>query len=118
MKKILTALLSALLLAAPAAVAARPDALSLQDRKSTKKTVTVTFNVNMHCENCVEKLTDRLSFLKGVEDLHISLDQKTVMITYNPDKTDEATLAKAIEKCGYSAEKVAASIASQPASRS
>ena len=31
---------------------------------------------------------------------------ETVTITYNPAKTDEATLQKAIEKLGYSAEKV------------
>ena len=35
-----------------------------------------------------------------------TLDQKTVTITYNPAKTNEATLQKAIEKLGYSAEKV------------
>lgn len=38
----------------------------------------------------------------------ISLDEKRITITYNPAKTDEATLAKAIEKCGYTAEKVPA----------
>ena len=104
MKKILTAILSAMLLAAPAALAdRRPDPSSVQDKKPDP--VTVTFNVNMHCEQCVEKLTDRLSFLRGVEDLAISLDQKTVVITYNPAKTDEATLVKAIERCGYTAEK-------------
>ena len=104
MKKILTVILSALLLAAPATLAARlPFPSSVQDKKPDP--VTVTFNVNMHCEQCVEKLTDRLSFLRGVEDLEISLDQKTVVITYNPAKTDEATLVKAIERCGYTAEK-------------
>ena len=41
-----------------------------------------------------------------MEDLKVSLDQKTVTITYNPAKTDEATLQKAIEKLGYTAEKV------------
>lgn len=34
----------------------------------------------MHCPKCVAKLTDNLSFLKGVEDLKISLDDKTVTI--------------------------------------
>ena len=47
---------------------------------------------------------DYISFLKGVEDLKVSLDQKTVTITYNPAKTDEATLQKALEKLGYSAQ--------------
>ena len=40
------------------------------------------------------------------EDLKVSLDEKTVTVTYDPAKTDEATLQKAIEKLGYTAEKV------------
>ena len=93
MKKILLLVLAALFLACPAALAAK------------KKTVTVTYEVNMHCKKCVEKLSDNIAFLKGVEDLKVSLQQKTVTITYNPAKTDEAALVKAIEKCGYTAEK-------------
>lgn len=104
---ILTILLSALLLLSPIAVNNQADTVPscVQDRK-VKKTETVTFKVSMHCKNCVAKITDNISFLRGVEDLQVSLDQKTVTITYNPAKTDEATLQKAIEKLGYTAEKV------------
>ena len=100
-------LLSALLILSPAVVSTLPETVpsSVQDKK-VKKTETVTFKVNMHCKKCVAKITDNISFVKGVEDLKVSLDQKTVTITYNPAKTDEATLQKAIEKLGYSAEKV------------
>lgn len=93
MKQILLIILAAVLLAAPAASAAK------------KKTVTVTYEVSMHCKKCVEKLNDNLAFLKGVENLKISLEEKTVTITYNPAKTDEATLVQAIKKCGYTAVK-------------
>ena len=105
MKRLLLFLLSALLLAAPAAQASPVEAHAARLEKKAKKTVTVTYKVNMHCKNCVNKLTDKLSFIKGVEDLKISLKDKTVTITYNPDKTDEATLVNIIEKSGYSAEK-------------
>ena len=106
MKRIIIAVMAALLLAGPA-VCAVPgvSATMLQDKK-VKKNATVTFKVSMHCKNCVEKITDNISFLRGVEDLKVSLDQKTVTITYNPAKTDEDTLQKAIEKLGYTAEKV------------
>ena len=103
---ILITLLSTLLILSPAVVSPLPETVpsSIQDKK-VKKTETVTFSVNMHCKNCVAKITDNISFVKGVEDLKVSLDQKTVTITYNPAKTDEATIQKAIEKLGYSAEK-------------
>ena len=104
---ILITLLSALLTLSPAVVNYHPETVpsSVQDKK-VKKTETVTFKVNMHCKNCVAKITDNISFVKGVEDLKVSLDQKTVTITYNPARTDEAALQKAIERLGYSAEKV------------
>ena len=104
---ILILILSALLLVSPAEslVSSEPSSVSVQDKK-VKKTETVTFSVGMHCKSCVAKITDNISFIKGVEDLKVSLDQKTVTITYNPAKTDEATLQKAIEKLGYTAEKV------------
>ena len=106
MKRFLIALLPILLFAAPAATASVSTVPSVSLDKKNVKLVTVTYNVNMHCAKCVTKLNDNLSFLKGVEDLKVSLDEKTVVIKYNPAKTDEATLVKAIEKCGYTAEKL------------
>ena len=79
-----------------------------QDEKkkvSGKKTATVTFKTTIHCKNCVKKVNDNISFEKGVKDLKVSLENKLVTVTYDPSKTDEATLAKAIEKLGYKAEK-------------
>ena len=88
MKKFLLLCLAALLMASPVIVARQGPALtSVQDRK-VKKTETVTFKVNMHCKKCVDKLTDKLSFIKGVEDLKISLDDKTVVISFGGDQLD------------------------------
>lgn len=71
-----------------------------------KEYKTVTFNVSMHCHNCVKKLNENLSFEKGVKSLDVSLDTKTVKITYDPAKTDVSALQKAIEKLGYTAKLV------------
>ena len=107
MKQIFILILSALFLAAPVSVAGNiGTASALLEKKVKKEKKTVTYNVSMHCRNCVAKITDNISFLKGVEDLKVSLDEKTVTVTYNSAKTDEATLQKAIEKLGYTAEKV------------
>ena len=106
MKQIIIAFFAAMLLAAPAASATgSATGLTVTDRK-VKKTETVKFKVNMHCKNCVAKITDNISFVKGVEDLKVSLDEKTVTVTYNPAKTDADTIRKEIEKLGYTAEKV------------
>lgn len=96
MKKILLVLIIALLgVTAFSAMAAKPKV----------KTETVTYEVNMHCQNCVNKLTDNLSFLKGVVDFKISLKDKTVTIKYNPAKVQESKFVEIIEKLGYTATK-------------
>lgn len=74
-----------------AAVAAKPKA----------ENKTVTFHVHLHCENCVKKVKENISFEKGVKALEVSLEDQTVRITYDPKKTDEEKLKAAIEKLGY-----------------
>ena len=96
MKKILLVLIIALLgVTAFSAMAAKPKV----------KTETVTYVVNMHCQNCIDKLTDNLSFLKGVEDFKISLKDKTITIKFDPSKIEEKKFVETIEKLGYSATK-------------
>ena len=72
--------------------------ISATPKKETKK---VFFNVGLHCQNCVKKVKENISFEKGVKALEVDLEKKTVTITYDPAKTNEATLRKAIEKLGY-----------------
>ncbi len=71
-----------------------------------KEVKIVVFKVGLHCQNCVKKVKENISFEKGVKGLEVSLDSKTVTITYDPAKTDVQTLQKAIEKLGYKAEVV------------
>ena len=63
----------------------------------------VTFVTNIHCRNCVHKVEDNLSFEKGVKDLKVNLDDKTVYIKYDGKKTDVEKLSRAINKLGYTA---------------
>lgn len=78
------------------------------DKKSDgkKNLKTVTFKTSIHCMSCVKKINDNISFEKGVKDLKVSLDDKSVTVTFDPAKTDETAITKAIEKLGYTAEKV------------
>ncbi|MBR3652613.1 MAG: heavy-metal-associated domain-containing protein [Bacteroidales bacterium] len=96
-----------LLLAAPAASAVIPaEAVVTRTAPDKKETKTVTFKTTMHCENCVKKVTENISFMRGVKDLKVSLDENTVTITYDPSRTNEDLLAAAIHKLGYETEKV------------
>lgn len=106
MKSIITISLSVLLLAfaASSSAAAFPVAEGLttfSTEKPRKELKEVTFSVSMHCGNCVKKITENISFEKGVKDLEVSLEDRTVRVKYDASKTDSATLAKAIEKLGY-----------------
>lgn len=106
MKRLLVSLLIALgAVAFSAAPAFAAPVRATVEQKAKKETRTVTFKTSIHCQNCVKKLNDNVAFEKGVKDLKVSLDEKLVTITYNPSKTDEARLAKAIEKLGYTAQK-------------
>lgn len=89
--------------AVAAAVSARPKA----------EVRTVTFVTDIHCAKCVRKLNDNLAFEKGVKDLKVDLDAKTVTFKYDPSKTTPERLAYAINKLGYKAEPVPAD-ASKP----
>ena len=80
------------------------DQAVLTDKKPAKKKgeiKEVTFNVHLHCENCVKKVQENIAFAKGVKDLHVCLDDQTVSLKYDAAKTNEETLKAAIEKLGY-----------------
>ena len=74
----------------------------------------VTFVTDIHCVKCVRKINDNLSFEKGVKDLKVDLDTKTVTFKYDPAKTTPERLAAAINKLGYKAETGAAEGAPVP----
>ena len=69
--------------------------------KPKKEYRTVTFDVHLHCESCVKKVKENISYEKGVKALEVSLEDQTVKVTYDASKTDETKLAAAIEKLGY-----------------
>lgn len=100
-------LIIAAMMALPSAVAAEYSSENTElaaEKKPKKKkgeVKEVTFDVHLHCENCVAKVFDNLSRAKGVKDLDISLEKQTVFIKYDDSKTSEAVLKETIEKLGY-----------------
>ena len=55
----------------------------------------VTFSVDLHCQGCIDKIYKTIAYEKGVKDLKCDLDTKTVVVTYDANKTDVATLQAA-----------------------
>ena len=104
MKKFLAFIIVAAM-AVSSAFAADSAADSAADQKRGKKSKAelkeVTWTVNLHCENCVEKVNENLAFEKGVKDLKVSLEEGTVYIKFDSSKTSEETLAAAMKKLGY-----------------
>lgn len=92
MKKTIIIILSAMLAFSATAFAGPKKKAEIKD---------VTFIVHLHCENCVNKVKENISFEKGVKDLKISLEEQTVALKYDAAKTSEETLKAAIEKLGY-----------------
>jgi Copper chaperone len=72
-------------------------------RKADANLTEVTFNTDIHCQNCVKKIESKLPYVKGVKDLKCNVDDKTVWIQYDKRKTSPEKLADAIKKCGYTA---------------
>lgn len=70
--------------------------------KQTNVNDTVTFKVSMHCEVCKSKIENNISWEKGVKDMEVNLQKKTVKVVYDKSKTNKASLQKSIEKLGYS----------------
>lgn len=108
MKRILLLMaVAAMMLAAPFAAAKAALFEGFVTEKPADKNVgEVVFATNMHCDKCVNKLNENLAFIKGVKDLKVSLKDQTIKIKYDKRKTDEKTLADAIKKLGYKADKV------------
>ena len=76
--------------------------VTAQDNKQKQKnTAEVTFITDLDCKNCVKKVEANLPFVKGVKDMKVTLDDKSVWIKYDTSKTDKEELKKAIAEIGY-----------------
>ncbi len=64
----------------------------------------VCFKSDMDCVDCETALYEHLKFEKGVKDLKVDHASNTIYIEYLEKKSDEKSLAGAVEKKGYKAE--------------
>lgn len=71
---------------------------------SAKNMRKVTFKVHqMVCQNCEKKVQKNIAFEKGLKELKTNLQDKTVTIVYDADKTSVENLKKGFSKFNYEA---------------
>ena len=67
------------------------------------KTVVLTTNPEMHCTGCEKKIKENIRFEKGIKDIRTNLDNKTVVVEYDADKTNVENIIKGFKKIKYDA---------------
>ena len=70
------------------------------------KTVVLKTQPEMHCANCEKKIKENIRFEKGVKSIKTNLDNKTVTIEYDADKTNVSNIIKGFKKIKYEATEV------------
>lgn len=70
------------------------------------KTVVLTTNPEMHCMGCEKKIKENIRFEKGIKDIKTNLEDKTVTIVYDADKTNVEAIIAAFKKISYEASEV------------
>ena len=88
MRKNLLFILLCTLFFVPLSLSAKPD-----------KQV-VVLSCDLHCQGCCDKIMKNIAFEKGVKDIVCNLEEKTVTVTYDANKTNVPTLLKAFDKIG------------------
>lgn len=67
--------------------------IGIASAKADKQTV--TFYVDLHCQGCIDKIYKTIAYEPGVKDIECDLKTKTVVVTYDANKTDVEKLQKA-----------------------
>ena len=60
------------------------------------------------CEMCKATIEKKLAFTKGVIESNLNLEDKVVMVVYNPRKTNVQSIKESISEAGYDADEVMA----------
>lgn len=81
-----------------------PMAFMLSTAEAKPNKQKVVLYVHLHCEDCCNKILKNIPFDKelknGVKDLVFDMEEQTVTVTYDANKTDVPTIQKAFAKIG------------------
>lgn len=106
MKKTIAYLIVALMTVSTAmayttTVSSSAPAAQKKEKKAKKELKEVTWHLHLHCEDCVNKILENISFERGVKDLKVTLEENSIYIKYDPSRTSEEKLAAALKSLGY-----------------
>ncbi len=66
--------------------------------------MTTVFATDIDCPHCAKKIDNTIPYEKGVKEVKVDVPTQTVTITYDPAKTDDNALVKALAKLKIKAE--------------
>jgi Copper chaperone len=73
-----------------------------QNNKKKSNICEVTYFVpGIDCATCKKKIESRMPYVKGVKDLKVSLEKKTVWIKYDSSKVTREKLSEELAKTGF-----------------
>ncbi len=77
------------------------------DNKDKKKVSTLVFKVDGVCNMCKKRI-ENAALIKGVKMATWDKETQKLQVIYQPEKTDEMTIHKAVANAGHDTEKVKA----------
>lgn len=81
---------------------------------SSPATTSVVSILGMTCHSCVKSIEDRISSLKGIVDIKVSLEQGSATVKYVPSVTNLRQICLQIEDMGFEASAAEGKAASWP----
>lgn len=57
---------------------------------------------DMHCQKCFNRIKARLQPIEGIDSIAPNIDEQYVTVDYDANKTDKATIRKAVADLGFS----------------
>ncbi len=67
------------------------------------QTVVFTTEPQMHCESCENRIKNNIRFEKGIKRIETNVEEQTVTIKYDAEKTTPENIQEGFKKIGYSA---------------
>ncbi len=73
--------------------------------KAEKKIVTVVFTTDIDCAHCSQKVYNTIPYEKGIKDVVVNVQKKTVLVKFDAAKNSVESLTKAFESIKVKVEK-------------